>query len=254
MLAAVVLVLAATLQAHTLQDDPLESRLERVAGGKPDAASEFLTRLRRGLGTSDRVAVCGMVAYPLRQQDGIVQDAADCVARYDDIFTIPVRRAIGRQQFADLFVNQSGVMAGIGELWFAGSCRTAPCDLDDIRITIVNSHPEDGLRPPRGRVLLSCVAAGQRVEVAADGNGGVDLRIWPSPRPAAGSPATEFHGTETVDAINGCQQRRWSFAGDASYVVSEVMCPSDAVVPPMGTAGRVTRRQAGEEQGLWCFE
>ena len=93
------------------QDEPLEWRLEHVAGVRAEAAEGFLTELRRAVGQNDHRAACEMLAYPLPQGDGAVNSASDCEARYDAVFTVPVRRAIGKQQFAEVFANQSGVQA-----------------------------------------------------------------------------------------------------------------------------------------------
>src|SRR4051794_4536741 len=139
-----VLVVVACLwmgAASAAQDEPLEWRLEHVAGVRPEEAANFFARLRKNVGTDDRRAVCEMVAYPLAQPGGAVSDAADCVARYDAIFTVAVRKAVGKQQYEELFATPDGVVVGLGELWFSG--QPTP------RLTAVNHGA--ALRPPKGK-------------------------------------------------------------------------------------------------------
>ena len=229
------------------QDETIEWRLEHVAGIVPDAASDFFSELRKNVGTDDRRAVCEMVSYPLSQPDGNITSAADCVARYDTIFTIAVRKAVGKQQYEELFVTPQGVVVGLGELWFSGSPTP--------RITVVN-HGAD-LRPPKGRPLLVCTAAGQRIQVSADGNGGAEFRLWRSTR-ASGPPAVEVLRETPPEpgSARECGSRVWSFRdGETGYTVSELACDAYLRPPPMGSVGQVTRRKAGEApEQVWCVE
>ncbi len=245
--------LALSVATPLAQEDPVESRLLRVAGITPDAASAFFEALRRNVGTSDSRATCSMVAYPLRHRDGDVADAAACEARYDSIFTVPVRRAVGRQQFNELFVNQSGVAVGVGELWFAGRCRQPPCAEADIRITAINGAT--GPQPPKGKVLIGCLASGRAVRVTADGAGGAELRMWSTSNPAGTPDVDVQRGAPTAEATGLCAWRAWSFGGATTYTVAEVGCMANPVPAPMGTVARVTRSAGGApEDGVWCFE
>ena len=240
--------------AMAAQDETVEWRLEHVAGVKADAAEEFLKALRRAVGENDHRAACEMLAYPLPHGDAVVSNASDCEARYDAVFTIPVRRAIGKQQFEELFSNQSGVMVGIGELWFAGRCSTAPCqERRDIRVVVINSQPER-LLPPKGKVLLACSVSGQRLRVSADGNGGASLGVWYSPR-FTGAPEREFPRAEPPGPPSECGSRTWMFTdGTRTYTVSELPCDAYLAPPPMGSVGRVTLSTAANADGapLWC--
>ena len=253
-----ILVVAwlATSAMLAAQDEPLESRLEHVAGVSAEAAEGFLTELRRAVGQNDHRAACEMLAYPLPQGDGAVNSASDCEARYDAVFTVPVRRAIGKQQFAEVFANQSGVMVGIGELWFAGRCATAPCqDRRDLRVIVINSQPEH-LLPPQGKVLLACSVSGQRLRVSADGRGGASLGVWYSPR-FTGGPEREFARAEPSGPLSECGSRTWTFTdGARTYTVSELPCNAYLSPPPMGSVGRVTLNTATNQDGapLWCRE
>ena len=238
------------------QDEPLDWRLEHVAGVKADVAQEFLTTLRRAVGENNHRAACEMLAYPLPHGDAVVSNSSDCEARYDAIFTIPVRRAIGKQQFENLFVNPSGAMVGIGELWFAGRCSPSPCqDRRDLRVVVINSQPEH-LLPPKGKVLLACSVSGQRLRVSADGSGGASLGVWYSPR-FTGGPEREFPRAEPPGPTSECGSRTWTFSdGIRTYTVSELPCDAYLSPPPMGSVGRVTLNTATNQDGapLWCRE
>ena len=253
--AAVVLLLFATATARA-QEDTLDVRLERVAGIQPDAAKGFYEALRGTVGRSEQAAACGLLAYPLQHASGVVADAAACVANYDTLFTIPVRRAIGRQRYEELFINESGVMIGGGEVWFAARCATKPCaTLDAVRVTALNTDAAR-LPPPKGKVLLACQVSGQKIRVSADGTGGASLGVWYSPR-FTGAPEREFAKAAPPGPATTCGSRTWVFSDNVrTYTVSELPCDAYLSPPPMGSVGRVTLSTdttAGGEP-LWCRE
>ncbi|MFN8065738.1 MAG: hypothetical protein U0P82_13160 [Vicinamibacterales bacterium] len=236
------------------QEASLDVRLADVAGVRQDAALAFYDTLRKAVGQDNRQAACGMVAYPLPHATGVVKDAPDCVARYESLFTIPVRRAIGKQRFAEVFVNEQGVMFGVGELWFAGRCAKKPCtDAADLRVTTINSQTE-GLQLPKGKVLLACVVAGQKIRVAADGAGGASLSVWYAPD-FSGAPGREFPRAEPAEPPASCGSRTWVFKDDVrTYTISELPCDAYLSPPPMGSVGRVTLStpNQGGGEALWC--
>jgi len=239
------------------QEEALDVRLERVAGLAPEAASAFFDALRKNVGRDDHAAACAMVAYPLRQGTSVVKDAADCQAHYDAIFTIPVRRAIGKQRYEELFVSEAGVMVGgLGELWFAATCGKAPCRAaSDVHVTAIASEPS-GLLPPRGKVLLACGVSGQKLRVSADGSGGASLSVWYSPR-FTGDPERVFPRAEAPGPPTECGSRTWVFSdGSRTYTISELPCDAYLSPPPMGSVGRVTLSTAPTPDGtpLWCLE
>jgi hypothetical protein len=241
--------------ALAVQDDLVDARMERVAGIEAAAASRFFEQLRRAVGTNDRAAACALVAFPLGHPEGDVPDAAACEARYDTIFSIPIRRAVGRQQWKELFVTEEGVVLGNGELLFAARCVRRPCGSDALRVTAINASP--GLRPPKGKVLIACRVSGQAVTVTSDGDGGAELRMWRTEQPA-GPPAVEvLRGTPAPEAAGLCAWRAWSFAGSggAAFSVAEVACMPVVVPAPFGTVARVSRVTPGAPADeAWCFE
>lgn len=253
---------AAVVQA---QDEPIEARLERVAGVKPAAAREFFMALRRALANSDRAAVCALVAYPLAQPSGAVKNAAECEQRYDTIFTVPVRRAVGKALFEEIFVAPTDLIINYGEVWMT-PCKESCGTPGNLRITQVN-HADDGsLKPPAGKLLLSCVLAGptegQWLRLTADGKGGADMGFWPHdafPNPNKMPPTVTVKGTGAPARTPDCAFRVWSFPGSTvSYsVVSTLSCidQQENEVPPMGSIGQLTRVTAGKgTEVVWCIE
>lgn len=255
-LPTLVLLLLCLGLGHTTaaQEETLDVRLERIAGIQPDAAKAFYDALRGSVGRSEQAAACGLLAYPLQHASGVVANAAACVANYDTLFTIPVRRAIGRQRYEELFINDTGVMLGVGEVWFR--CQAKPCATRDaIRVTTLNSDAAS-MPPPKGKVLLACQVSGQKIRVSADGNGGASLGVWYSPR-FTGAPEREFAKAAPPGPPTACGSRTWVFSDDVrTYTVSELPCDAYLSPPPMGSVGRVTLSTdttAGGEP-LWCRE
>ena len=237
------------------QEEPLAARLQRVTGVEAAAAETFLDTLRRHVGQNDRTAVCRLLSYPLPQPGGPIVDAAACEARYDQIFTTAVRKAIGRQQFSELFVNQTGIMIGNGELWFAPRCPAGACPAPALRVIAVNGEP-GSLLPPRGKVMLACHAGGQFVQVVADGSGGAEFRSWRTARPD-GSPALVLSAPKRDEPAGGqCGSQAWSFtAGTTGYVVSDLGCDAYLAPPPMGSVGKIVVEKPGVPRSqTWCFE
>lgn len=250
-------VLAALSAAAFAQDEPLEVRLEKTASIRPEAARGFFDTLRKNVGQSDRAAACGLIAYPLQHASGVVKDAADCVTRYDALFSVPVRRTIGRQRFEEVFVNGQGVMLGAGEVWFAKPCAKAPCGLastaGELRLTALNTDAS-AATPPRGKVFLACAVSGQKIRVSADGVGGASLSVWYAPN-LTGAPAREFAKAEPPGPPSSCGSRTWVFKDDVrTYTIYELPCDAYLYPPPMGSVGRVTLSTSPTPDGepLWC--
>lgn len=228
------------------------ARFERVAGIEAEAARSFFQRLRGVVGRDERQAACGLLAYPLRHSEGELASQTDCERRYDSVFTIAVRKAIGKQAFADLFVNERGIMIGLGEVWIGGRCTAPPCGEADLRIVAINSST-DGLVPPKGKVLLACHAAGQLVHVLADGTSGAELRLWSSAR-ATDQPTVVVTKATDVQHDDLCDARGWTFVdGATGYTVSTLSCEAHLSPPPMGAVGElVVKREGMSETRVWC--
>ena len=80
---------------------------------------------------------------------GPVTSAAECQTRYDEIFSVPVRRAVGRQQFAELFVNVDGAIAAIcADLGFAYELGHAVFLISRLPGLIAHAHEERTRQKP----------------------------------------------------------------------------------------------------------
>ncbi|MGE0448794.1 MAG: hypothetical protein AB7Q29_04350 [Vicinamibacterales bacterium] len=251
------LVLAAqtsyVAQALDPQEASVAQEIERVAGIEAETGAAFYRELRHAVGTDDRHSVCAMIAYPLDQSGGAVPDAAACEARYDAIFTVGVRRAIGRQQLKDLFVSAQGVVVGIGELRFEGTCATRPCEQPDVRIVAIDPNPN--LTPFDGKVLIACRTSSQAIRVTADGAGGATLRVYDG-MSAQGKPSQEIpKGRPTAQATGLCAWRAWAFDSTPSIEVAEVACATRRRRAPEGTLASVTKGDGlGFDDAEWCAE
>lgn len=118
----------------------VNARIDNVLGDHAPYERAVLA-FRAAVQAGDREAVAAMVAYPftarLERGELRIADAAAFVARYDDIVTPSIARAIGGQRYADLFVNQRGVMFGNGEAWINGACADAVCAHPDVRVVAI---------------------------------------------------------------------------------------------------------------------
>lgn len=266
--------LPVSVSAQAPASEAPAARLQRLSGIDARAAQTFIDTLRRTLGMGEKHDVCALVTFPLAQPGGPVRSIAECEQKYDDIFTVPVRRAVGKSQFDSLFPTPDGLLVGFGELWI-GKCSGPGCAGDALRITQVNGSAEGTLKPPRGKTLVACAAPGAQVRVVADGSGGAELLLWPEPggdptaliRPPADGAAPPGPPTSTLKSqpagrpdVPQCAFRNWTFEDDtATYsVVTDLGClkmTGANGVPPMGSVAQVVRvtPQRGRET-LWCVE
>jgi hypothetical protein len=252
MLGPLGLVLAVTVAGASAVAGQEADRFDRVAGIKAESAQSFFQRLRGMVGRDERAGACGLIAYPLRHAEGDLASPSDCERRYDSVFTIAVRKAIGKQVFSDLFVNEQGIMIGLGEVWISGRCATPPCNEADLRIVAINSTTA-GLVPPKGKVLLACHAAGQLVHVLADGASGAELRLWRSGR-TADQPTVALSKAIDIQHDDLCDARGWTFVdGPVRYTASTLSCDAHLSPPPMGAVGElVVTREGMAETRVWC--
>jgi hypothetical protein len=122
---------------------PVAERLKGIARLDPEAVAQYLKDLKAIVARGDRAAACALVRYPITigapKATKTIANAPSCEKNYERIFTPRVIDAIGKQQFADLFVNYQGVMIGRGEVWFGGICDNDECTgRVDIKIKTIN--------------------------------------------------------------------------------------------------------------------
>ena len=115
----------------------------KAARQQANPYASFLYRLQSAVRASDRDAVVGLIAFPLRVNvqgaSRLYRDADSLERDYDKVFTRKVRQAILSQRAGALFVRDQGAMVGDGELWFDRTCANAACSpAGPVRITAVN--------------------------------------------------------------------------------------------------------------------
>ncbi len=94
--------------------------------------------------------LAALVRYPIDVAIGgrkrLVRTPAEFVANYDAIVTPAITEAVLAENYEDLFVNQSGVMFGRGEVWIGATCLDNSCKRLDVKITTI--QPALPVRPP----------------------------------------------------------------------------------------------------------
>jgi hypothetical protein len=119
------------------------------AGAGPDVglpvASEvevaaFLPRLNAAASRTDRLALCGMVSFPVqvgspgRRQAALVRDVRQCKARFSDVFTPALLRSMAGLTMAGLRPSNRMFSAENGLYWigkyYGGPQGEAPLHVD----------------------------------------------------------------------------------------------------------------------------
>ncbi|MDC9809969.1 MULTISPECIES: hypothetical protein [Rhizobium] len=140
-----LLLLGATLLAASgsfARDSDVYSRIEELHG---DAAGfdRPLRQLVQAMRSGDAGAIADLAEYPLTVKANgetyDVENAEDFVDNFDDLVTPETRRAVGRQQYQDLFVNSDGIMLANGALWMGAICEDSACEASHWAITAINN-------------------------------------------------------------------------------------------------------------------
>ncbi len=123
--------------ARTEADQAVDASIERVLGD-PAPYRDVVERLQAAVASDDAAAVAALVRYPIQVQiDGTpttLDNEQAFIGRYGDFMTPAIRNAIVGTRYADLFVNQDGVMLGDGQAWISGTCQDDACDDVDVRV------------------------------------------------------------------------------------------------------------------------
>jgi hypothetical protein len=143
-LAALMLLLAATPVAAQSVDE-VNERLDTLYGSHESFEAAFEV-LQEAVAAGDAETVASLVWYPLDVTiDGEgyrLPDDGAFTERYEEIFTPELAETVTAQSYADLFVNDEGVMFGDGELWLSGSCLDARCERTVWLISAINNTGE----------------------------------------------------------------------------------------------------------------
>jgi hypothetical protein len=143
-LAALILVLAATPVAAQSVDE-VNERLDTLYGSHESLEAAFEV-LQEAVAAGDAETVASLVWYPfdvtIDGEDYRLPDDAAFVERYEEIFTRALAETVTAQSYADLFVNDEGVMVGDGELWLSSSCLDSQCERSVWLISAINDTTE----------------------------------------------------------------------------------------------------------------
>jgi hypothetical protein len=99
--------------------------------GQYDDAVDLFEALQHALRTDDRVALVGLLSYPLRWNHNsdrtVIEDPQYVEAHYEEIFTAPAVDAILAADASAVFCNWQSFMLGDGVVW--GNSDTGGRDL-----------------------------------------------------------------------------------------------------------------------------
>ncbi|ARQ10833.1 hypothetical protein NXC12_CH02829 [Rhizobium etli] len=129
-------------RAAAQSDSEVYDRIEELHG---DAAGfdRPLRQLVAAMRSGDAETVAGLAEYPLtvkvNGETYDVENAEDFVENFDDLVTPETRRAVGRQQYQDLFVSSEGVMLANGAVWMGAVCDDNACDDSHWAIIAINN-------------------------------------------------------------------------------------------------------------------
>ena len=131
-----------TDRAAAQSDNQVYDRIEELHG---DAAGfdRPLRQLVLAMRSSDAGTVADLAEYPLTVKANgktyNVENAEDFIENFDDLVTPETRRAVGRQQYEDLFVNSDGVMLANGAVWMGAVCEDNACQDSHWAIIAINN-------------------------------------------------------------------------------------------------------------------
>lgn len=112
--------------------EEVDARIEMLHGGAENFAVAFEV-LQERVAAGDAETVAALVSYPLtvsiNGQRIVIDGEAEFVERYEDLMTPSIAEVIAAQDYADLFVNQDGVMLGDGEVWLRAFCTDRSCEV-----------------------------------------------------------------------------------------------------------------------------
>ncbi|WP_017994656.1 hypothetical protein [Rhizobium leguminosarum] len=145
-LAAALLLLGAILlggsSALAQSDSDVYNRIKELHGG----AAGFdrpLRQLVKAMRSGEAETIAGLAEYPLtvkaNGESYDVESAEDFIDNFDDLVTPETRRAVGRQQYEDLFVNSDGVMLAGGAVWMGAICEDNACEASHWAIIAINN-------------------------------------------------------------------------------------------------------------------
>ena len=102
--------------------------------------------LQSAVAAGDAAKVAALTHYPLSVEIGgketILNSEQEFVARYAEIMTPDISKAIVDTSYANLFVNYRGVMFGKGEAWVGGFCTDDACEDVTVKLITLQHGPD----------------------------------------------------------------------------------------------------------------
>ncbi len=102
--------------------------------------------LQAAVAAGDAAKVASLIRYPISVDIGgkntTLKTEQAFVARYQELMTPDIRKAIVETKYGDLFVNYKGVMFGSGQAWINGICKDKQCKEVDVKVVTLQHGPE----------------------------------------------------------------------------------------------------------------
>jgi pyruvate/2-oxoglutarate dehydrogenase complex dihydrolipoamide acyltransferase (E2) component len=132
---------ASTAAADQAVNDAIDSNL-----GDHTRYQAVIRDLQAAVAADDAARVASLVQYPISADIGgkktTLKTENDFVARYQELMTPDIRKAIVDTKYGDLFVNYKGVMFGSGQAWINGICKDAKCKEFDVKLVTLQHGAE----------------------------------------------------------------------------------------------------------------
>ena len=104
-----------------------------------------IQQLQAAVAAGDAAKVAALVQYPFSVDIGgkatVLKNEQEFVARYQEFMTPDISKAIVGTKYADLFVNNKGVMFGNGQAWINGICTDDQCKAFDVKLVTLQHGP-----------------------------------------------------------------------------------------------------------------
>ena len=131
--------------AATKADEAMDHRLDQLFGNRQDYR-RFFEQFRAAVVAGDKAAVAATMHYPitvhLEGKQWSLYSPAEFTDVYSHIFSPALVELVRRQQYADLFANDQGVMIGQGAIWVSGICEDAECEKMPLKVVALNLRGE----------------------------------------------------------------------------------------------------------------
>jgi len=123
-------VMFATGSAWAASEAEVNARIDQVLGDH-SVYETAITAFQAAVSNGQKADVAAFVRYPIRVEVNgrrrTIRTSKAFVRDYDGIMTPDIVDAVKTQKYADLFVNDRGIMFGKGEVWINGICLDRAC-------------------------------------------------------------------------------------------------------------------------------